>query len=48
MAVYKYANDLLPVSLKFQPFYTPCGKGLKIQMYIDLSIMALQVHLFKS
>jgi len=48
MALYKYANDLLPIKLKFQSFYSPFDKGFRIHMYIYLSIMILQVHLFKS
>lgn len=48
MAVFKYANDIMPFSLDFQSFCPPYGKGLIFYKYIDLSIMLLQVRLFKS
>lgn len=48
MAMFKYVNDLLPFSLNFQSFCPPYGRGLNINKHIDLSIMLLQVHLFKS
>ena len=47
-AVFKYANDIMPFSLDFQSFCPPYGKGLIFYKYIDLSIMLLQVRLFKS